>query len=165
LAVWILIIGDDGWLQLELNEPVVCLRGDRYILRRPSPGETLGGGVILDPHPSGRHKRYNQKLLQGLETLIKGTPEDILLQASMSLGIALRKDVILRASLDQDVAQTAFESLVNENRIQVLHSDTVSVQADSLIVPTSYWRQYTEKAKDEKLAGHVLNLHQKPETA
>jgi len=39
--------GEEGWLQLELRDPVVAVRGDRYILRRPSPGETLGGGVIV----------------------------------------------------------------------------------------------------------------------
>ena len=40
--------GEEGWIQLELRNPVVTVRGDRYILRRPSPGETLGGGKIVD---------------------------------------------------------------------------------------------------------------------
>jgi selenocysteine-specific elongation factor len=39
-----LLPGEEGWLQLELREAVTAMRGDRYILRRPSPGETLGGG-------------------------------------------------------------------------------------------------------------------------
>ena len=43
--------GSQGWLQLELREPVVAVRGDRYILRRPSPAETLGGGAVIDPQP------------------------------------------------------------------------------------------------------------------
>ena len=45
--------GEEGWIQLELRDPVVAVRGDRYILRRPSPGETLGGGVIVDHQPKG----------------------------------------------------------------------------------------------------------------
>jgi len=32
--------GDQGWLQLELEEPVVARRGDHYILRRASPSAT-----------------------------------------------------------------------------------------------------------------------------
>ena len=44
--------GDEGWLQLEMREPIVAIRGDHYIIRRPSPGETLGGGRVVDPHPS-----------------------------------------------------------------------------------------------------------------
>ncbi|NJN44924.1 MAG: hypothetical protein HC806_09540 [Anaerolineae bacterium] len=31
--------GDEGWVQLEMREPVVAVRGDRYILRRPSPAK------------------------------------------------------------------------------------------------------------------------------
>ncbi|MEA2008276.1 MAG: selenocysteine-specific translation elongation factor, partial [Chloroflexota bacterium] len=51
LGVDALSPGEEGWLQLEVPEPVVALRGDHYILRRPSPSETLGGGVVLDPQP------------------------------------------------------------------------------------------------------------------
>ncbi|HNF95208.1 MAG TPA: selenocysteine-specific translation elongation factor, partial [Anaerolineales bacterium] len=51
--------GEEGWLQLELRDPIVALRGDRYILRRPSPGETLGGGAVVDHQPKGRHKRFD----------------------------------------------------------------------------------------------------------
>ena len=29
-------LGEQGWIQLELEHPVVAVRGDRYILRRPS---------------------------------------------------------------------------------------------------------------------------------
>ena len=46
-----LLPGEIGWLQLELREPVIAVRGDRYILRRPSPGETLGGGIDRRPSP------------------------------------------------------------------------------------------------------------------
>ena len=59
--------GETGWLQLELADPVVAVRGDRLILRQPSPGETLGGGEVVDPHPKGRHKRFNEGIIEGLE--------------------------------------------------------------------------------------------------
>lgn len=35
--------------ELRLAAPVVAVRGDRFILRRPSPAATLGGGEVLDP--------------------------------------------------------------------------------------------------------------------
>lgn len=37
--------------RLRLLAPVIARRGDRFIIRRPSPPETLGGGVVLDAHP------------------------------------------------------------------------------------------------------------------
>ncbi len=74
LGVEELAPGEEGWLQLELAEPVVAIRGDRYILRRPSPGETLGGGAVVDPFPKGRHKRFAAETLAALEALAQGTP-------------------------------------------------------------------------------------------
>ncbi len=56
-----LLPGQEGWIQLELRDPVVAVRGDRYILRRPSPGETLGGGAIVDAQPKARHKRFDDR--------------------------------------------------------------------------------------------------------
>ena len=39
-----LAAGEEGWIQLELRDPLVCVRGDAFILRWPSPAETVGGG-------------------------------------------------------------------------------------------------------------------------
>jgi len=36
---------------LRLDEPVAAAPGDRFALRRPSPGSAAGGGVVLDPQP------------------------------------------------------------------------------------------------------------------
>lgn len=41
--------GRTYYAQLRLEQPLPCLPGDRFILRRSSPVETLGGGVVLDP--------------------------------------------------------------------------------------------------------------------
>src|SRR5512147_2501689 len=69
--------GEEGWVQLELRQPLVAVRGDRYILRRPSPSETLGGGVIVDHQPKGRHKRFDENVLRSLESLIQGAPAEV----------------------------------------------------------------------------------------
>ncbi len=41
--------GESGLVELRLAHPVVAARGDRFVLRRPSPPATLGGGSVLDP--------------------------------------------------------------------------------------------------------------------
>jgi selenocysteine-specific elongation factor len=56
--------GESCYCQLRLEDPVVVLSGDRYIVRRFSPLETIGGGEILDPHPSKRKRK------EGIEDLI-----------------------------------------------------------------------------------------------
>ena len=40
--------GETAFAQISLESPVAARPGDRFILRRPSPAETLGGGRVLD---------------------------------------------------------------------------------------------------------------------
>jgi selenocysteine-specific elongation factor len=49
--------GSAGWAQLRLAEPVVAAVGDRLVIRRPSPSETIGGGVIADLAPTRARRR------------------------------------------------------------------------------------------------------------
>ncbi len=39
--------GGEALVQLRLYEPVVASRGDRFLIRRPSPAVTLGGGTLV----------------------------------------------------------------------------------------------------------------------
>ena len=48
--------GASGWVQLRLASPLALAVGDRIVVRRPSPSETLGGGVIADT-TGGRTRR------------------------------------------------------------------------------------------------------------
>ena len=72
--------GHAGWVTLRLAAPVAVVKGDRFILRQPSPSLTIGGGVVIDAHPR-RHRRFDPAVLRALETLERGTPEELLLQA------------------------------------------------------------------------------------
>jgi selenocysteine-specific elongation factor len=41
--------GETGRVQLRLSQPVAAVPGDRFVVRRLSPVETIGGGAVLDP--------------------------------------------------------------------------------------------------------------------
>ena len=49
--------GDNCYCQFRLQDPIIAVAGDRYIIRRFSPLETLGGGEILDPSPVRKRRR------------------------------------------------------------------------------------------------------------
>jgi len=49
-------LSDDGLWQLRLERPLLACDGDRVVVRRLSPPDTLGGGVVLDA-AAGRHGR------------------------------------------------------------------------------------------------------------
>lgn len=51
--------GDGTTALLRLDRPVAAAFGDRFVLRRPSPGATAAGGHVLDPLPPlGPSRRY-----------------------------------------------------------------------------------------------------------
>jgi selenocysteine-specific elongation factor len=137
--------GDEGWIQLELREPVVAVRGDRYILRRPSPGETLGGGAIVDHQPWGRHKRFDAEILRSLESLLAGSPADILLEAATALGIAPVKDVLTRSRLDPSLAESALNNLLKGGALTLLEDGKPQTASDPLVAPTAAWTSLRDK--------------------
>ncbi|MDQ3653523.1 MAG: selenocysteine-specific translation elongation factor, partial [Chloroflexota bacterium] len=89
--------GDSCAAQLRVADGLVLLRGDRFILRQPSPSMTVGGGLVLDVHPK-RHRRKTPETLEAMASLERGTPEDLLLDALAGSGPADRAD--LRKALE-----------------------------------------------------------------
>jgi selenocysteine-specific elongation factor len=146
--------GEQGWLQLELSQPVVATRGDRYILRRPSPGETLGGGSIVDPHPSRRHKRFSGETLARLKALAQGSPIDVLQQAMLALGVAPVQAVIERSNLEKEIALQAIDELVANNQFEILDSQQSQSPparplADAWLTSQAFWKNLTTRATEE----------------
>ncbi len=39
------------YAQLRLDNPLLAMAGDRLVIRGVAPPETLGGGIVIDPHP------------------------------------------------------------------------------------------------------------------
>ena len=75
--------GGSCYAQLELEEPLSALPGDRLVLRFYSPMFTIGGGAVLDPSAARHRKRRLDEGLSRLAALHSGDPKQILL-ASMS---------------------------------------------------------------------------------
>ncbi len=76
------------YCQLRLQDPVIAVAGDRYIIRRFSPLETLGGGEILDSSPSRRKRREG---IDDLRVLYSGSPKQkiaLKIEKSGSQGIS-----------------------------------------------------------------------------
>jgi selenocysteine-specific elongation factor len=72
--------GASGWVQFHLSAPIAVAKNDRYIIRFPSPSITIGGGIVIDPRASTRHRRFKPDVIARLETLARGTPEEIVAQ-------------------------------------------------------------------------------------
>lgn len=64
-----LLPGDKACVQIRLESPVCCIKNDRFVIRSYSPIKTIGGGQILNPVPK-KHKLFNKKIIEGLNSLI-----------------------------------------------------------------------------------------------
>lgn len=85
--------------QLRLEEPIVTKRGDRLIIRRPSPTETIAGGWVIDPH--GKKYRFGEKTIEMLTQKREGTPLDRILDAFHQHKELLKAELMKVTSLDE----------------------------------------------------------------
>jgi selenocysteine-specific elongation factor len=112
---------DEGIVEIRLREAVVMGRGDRFIVRRPTPATTLGGGTILDPQWS--HPR-RKNLPGALEALSRSTGEAVhhWIEASGARGLVL-EDLIPRLALPRARIQTVLAELVESERLLEISED------------------------------------------
>ncbi len=83
--------------QLRLDEPIVAKRGDRFILRRPSPAETIGGGWVIDPN--GQTYRFGHETIVKLQRKKEGTKEERLLHILEKEKGAHKKQLLSKSPL------------------------------------------------------------------
>ncbi len=67
-----IVPGGSGWAQLRCAGPVAVAVGDRVVIRRPSPSETIGGGVVADAAPARVRRRADA--VATLERRVAPTP-------------------------------------------------------------------------------------------
>lgn len=67
--------GQQGFVQLRLEKPLVAARGDRFVVRTYSPMLTVGGGIVLEPH-APRHRRFHSVVIAHLQSLLRGDPAE-----------------------------------------------------------------------------------------
>ncbi len=130
--------GESGWVQFHLAAPIVVAKNDRFIFRSPSPSVTLGGGIVVDPHPAARHRRFKPEVLARLETLARGTPEEIVWQFLTARGStpAEIKDILSGTGLNEaSVAQALSAQAAN------------LVVLGTLYLTAPHWRTLAEKIR------------------
>jgi selenocysteine-specific elongation factor len=101
-------VGVPGIAQLRLDQPVLVLPGDRFILRQFSPVVTIGGGVVLDNH-APRHRRGDARVIPLLEAFECGRPDQVLEQLVIAQprGLEMTELVARTGWLETEINATA----------------------------------------------------------
>jgi selenocysteine-specific elongation factor len=73
--------GQSHLIQLRTDAPLVTLPRDRFVLRRESPVQTLGGGVLLDPWAGRLRRKHHAQAIAHLSALEAGDTSVLLLRA------------------------------------------------------------------------------------
>ncbi len=138
--------GSEGWIQIESAELLVAVRSDRFILRRPSPGETIGGGVVINTDPKRRYKRFSTDVIAKLEALKSGTPQEILLQVLMESGAAVFDEIHKKSRLTEVTALSGVVGLETSGVIQRLNDNAEEITAKTIFASLNWLTLQKQKA-------------------
>jgi len=151
--------GGSGWAQLCLRDAVALQRGDRFVVRMPSPSVTLGGGQVLDAHPRRRHRRHDASLLERLGSLLEGAPEAVMLyEASRSLVVSSAA-AVRESGLAPSAATAALGRLANQGNVVVLDGDAEALAAgeDLAVSAVARWQALLGQMRQALEAYHQAN--------
>ena len=109
-----------GWLQIRLRKPLPLSRGDRFILRYPSPAETIGGGLIINAHPGRRLKRFQPAVISELELRLSGAPGERLALAAKADSPQPLRELQKKLGYSDDELAAALEEALREGLVREL---------------------------------------------
>ncbi len=141
--------GARGWLQLRLRRALPIARGDRFILRYPSPAETIGGGQIINTHPGRRRKRFQPHIIDELELSASGTPGERLALAAQADAPQRASDMQKSLGFADDELSAALDEALKDGLIRRLD--------DQLYWAAESWTQMARAAITELRVYHREN--------
>lgn len=115
--------GESGFVQLRLEESIVAKKGDKFVVRRYSPMETIGGGIIVDTNPR-KHKRFDKTVLEALALKEKGELTDILEEyiKANSNNYPTIKDIMSYSGENETSIKEALDKLIEEKKIIIVNN-------------------------------------------
>ncbi len=120
--------GEDGFAQLRLEQPVVALPQDRFVIRGSGAIQTLGGGVVLDIRPI-RHRRYSPAVINDLVLLKEGSPEQTIrryILRSGAAGISMG-DLSNRVAMTPNEIQKILRRMLEKGELLLIDPDRLKV--------------------------------------
>ena len=142
--------GEEGLVQLRLEEEIAVKRGDRFVVRFYSPMETIGGGVVLEPNPVS-HRRFQEPVIEDLKRKESGSLGDV-----MELQIKEHGDTMITlAELAKVMAHSVDE--LKEYLEELEESGTIFVFP--MKKDTYLWHRDSEFAVRQKIEETLQKYH------
>jgi selenocysteine-specific elongation factor len=129
--------GETCYCQFRLQEHVIAMSGDRYIIRRYSPIETIGGGEVYDP---SSHKMSHKKSMEDLKRFETG-----LLTEKISVKVKRAGIQGIDASLIDGWISADIESI--KEAIELLKKEGIVKQFENILIHKTTFDSFREIAK------------------
>ncbi len=102
--------GSTALVQLRVSEPLAIAAGDRFIMRSSTGRYTLGGGIVLDPHPT-KHRRRRSEAAEKLGDLREeGLEARLLHEVAKKQYGATRQDLLPLLLIDETSLEAGIAS-------------------------------------------------------
>jgi selenocysteine-specific elongation factor len=110
-------------MRLRLQQPIVLMPGDHFVLRQCSPANTIGGGRVLDAHPLPNLRKA--KCLAWLEKFKDVLPEEQLLLRVARRGIVglTMRELMAETGLTREALERYAELFVSSRQLLRIPGD------------------------------------------
>ena len=110
--------GQSGYAQLRLDQPLLLVSGDPYLIRATSPSVTIGGGIVLDPFPPARRRRSDDalRLLVSLDAAEHQKTCNLIVSQALLSGVSF-DEIVLRSGIARKQAETALQTLLAQGAL------------------------------------------------
>ena len=136
--------GQEGFAQILLEEPVLAVPGDRFVIRFYSPAHTIAGGKVLGV-AEFKKKRFKENILAQLRMKDQGDPLD-LLEKEISEPCT-SNDLVTRLHVGSAELEGYLKSLEESGRLEIWTEDDLKL----------YWEKETAELWRSKLVTTVKN--------
>jgi selenocysteine-specific elongation factor len=123
-----LVPGESGFAQVRLEAPVVALPHDRFVIRGSGVIQTLGGGVVLDAHPT-KHKRNAPSVIEDLTILREGSQDQAIAQhiSRSGMGGIVSDDLLKRVATSSSEVQRVIKKMIDKGEALLIDPEKMKV--------------------------------------
>jgi len=129
--------GESCYGQFRLRDPIIAMAGDRYIIRRFSPVDTIGGGEVLDPLS---YRRTYKEGLEDLVTFEKGTLSEKIAVKVKRSGIHGITVLIIEGWIKAEIPSI-------KEAIMELKGKGILIQMENMLIHKTAFDSFREKTK------------------
>ncbi|MFC2025554.1 SelB C-terminal domain-containing protein, partial [Chloroflexota bacterium] len=140
--------GESAFAQIRFGAPVATRVGDRFIIRRLSPAQTVGGGVVFSPLASKHKFKDIEKVIRFLQRREKLEIDELILSELDKSKYMKVEDLLAASHYSPAEVTDCVKLLQNKNKLIV---------AGSWVIDSIHWQKQNEKVLEILTEEHSLH--------